>query len=99
MNDKEILKITEATRDSGHRTMSGSGAGYSTIALAKCPLGMGDGSVENYHPPSSDGTFRVLAPKPPQIYRWIEAKWVWHQGGPGYVDAFLYEKCTYINMA
>jgi hypothetical protein len=25
--------------------------------------GMGDGSVENYHHPSSEGTFRVPAPK------------------------------------
>jgi hypothetical protein len=26
-------------------------------------LGTGDGSVENYHHPSSEGTFRVAAPE------------------------------------
>ena len=52
-----------ATRDSGHRTPRGSARGDETIALARCPLGMGDGSVENYHHPSSEGTFRVAAPE------------------------------------
>ena len=36
---------------------------YATIALARCPLDMGDGSFENSHHPSSEGTFRVPAPE------------------------------------
>jgi len=35
---------------------------------------MGDGSVENYHHPSSEGTFRVAAPETTLNHRWIEAK-------------------------
>ena len=62
-----------ATRDSGHRTRRWSARGYATIALARCPLGMGDGSVENYHHPSSEGTFRVPAPETTLKRRWIEA--------------------------
>jgi hypothetical protein len=47
--------------------------GYATIALARCPLGTGDGSVEDYHHPSSEGTFRAAAPEISPIHRWIEA--------------------------
>jgi hypothetical protein len=54
---------------------AGPGEGYETIARARCPLGMGDGSVENYHHPSSEGTpFAFPRQKPPLIHRWIEAK-------------------------
>ena len=55
---------------------------------------MGDGSVENYHHPSSEGTFRVPAPEPPLIHRWIEAK-AYHKrswpclGGGDYLNRFV----------
>jgi hypothetical protein len=61
-------------RDSGHRTMPGSGPGYAAIALARCPLGPGGGSVENSHHPSSEGTFRVAAPETSLIHRCTEAQ-------------------------
>ena len=32
---------------------------HATIALARCPLQLDDGSVRNSHRPSSEGTFRV----------------------------------------
>ena len=63
-----------ATRDSGRRTMPGSGPGYATISLARCPRTWCVGSVENSHHPSSEGTFRVAAPGTHLNHRWIEAK-------------------------
>ncbi len=61
------------TRDSGHQTMRESSPARATIALARCPLHLGNGSVSNSHRPSSEGTFRVGAPGRTLFTRWIEA--------------------------
>ena len=57
-----------ATRDSGHQTSRGSSRAHATIALARCPLQLDDGSFSNSHRPSSEGTFRVNAPEWAPIY-------------------------------
>src|SRR5262249_60771817 len=57
-----------ATPDSGRQTSRGSSPGYATIALARCPLTLGSGSVSNSHRPSSEGTFRVDTPPSIPIY-------------------------------
>ena len=57
-----------ATRDSGHQTSHGSSPAHATIALARCPLQLDDGSFSNSHRPSSEGTFRVDAPARNPIY-------------------------------
>src|SRR5262249_58767672 len=57
-----------ATPGSGHQTSRESSPGHATIALARCPLRPGPGSLSNSHRPSSEGTFRVDAPEPTTIY-------------------------------
>jgi len=57
-----------ATRDAGHQTSHRSSPAHATIALARCPLQLDDGSVRNSHRPSSEGTFRVDAPEWASIY-------------------------------
>src|SRR5260221_4885777 len=48
--------------------MRASSADHATIALARCPLQLDDGSFSNSHRPSSEGTFRVDAPECTPIY-------------------------------
>ena len=62
-----------ATPDPGHQTRRESSPARATIALARCPLQLGNGSVSNSHRPSSKGTFRVDAPGRTLFTRWIEA--------------------------
>ena len=56
------------TRDSGHQTSHRSSPGHATIALARCPLQLDDGSFSNSHRPSSEGTFRIDTPRRTPIY-------------------------------
>lgn len=51
-----------ATPDQGHQTLRGSSPGCTATALARRPSGSGSGGLRNYHPPSSEGTFRVDTP-------------------------------------
>ncbi len=46
----------------GRQTSRGSSPDRATIALARCPLSSGSGSVSNSHRPSSEEPFRVDAP-------------------------------------
>src|SRR5258708_38084388 len=48
--------------------MRASSADHATIALARWPLQLADGSFSNSHRPSSEGTFRVDAPECTPIY-------------------------------
>ena len=44
-------------------------------ALTRCPLEPGTGSLDNFHHPSSEGTFHVNTPESAPLFdRWIEAK-------------------------
>src|SRR5271170_501524 len=48
--------------------MRASWPGYATIALDRCPLEPGDGSLRHSYRPSSEGTFRVDTPGNNPIY-------------------------------
>src|SRR5260370_1129227 len=68
MNARTPPPGMHAARDLGHRTMRASSADHATIALARCPLQLDDGSFSNSHRHSSEGTFRVDAPECTPIY-------------------------------
>ena len=63
-----------ATRDSGHRTTRASSPGHATIALTRCPLEPGTGSVRTPILPAQRAPFTLTRPKAPLFDRWIEAK-------------------------